>query len=68
MHNVFHVLLLRDWQSNGLHADVPPVQIDGKDEYEVEGIKGHRERNGEMQYLTSFVGYDASEDMWLNTT
>jgi len=44
------------------------VQIDGEDEYEVEGIKGHRERDGEMQYLTSFVGYDASEDMWLNTT
>ena len=40
------------------------MQIDGEDEYEVEGIKGHRERNGEMQYLTLFVGYDASEDMW----
>ena len=44
------------------------MQIDGEDEYKVEGIKGHRERNGKMQYLTSFVGYDASEDMWLNTT
>ena len=51
-----------------MHADVLPVQIDGEDEYKVEGIKGHRERNGEMQYLISFVGYDASEDMWLNTT
>ena len=39
------------------------MQIDGEDEYKVEGIKGQRERNGEMQYLTSFVGYDASEDM-----
>ena len=44
------------------------MQIDGEDEYEVERIKGHRERNGEMQYLTPFVGYDASEDLWLNTT
>ena len=44
------------------------MQIDGEGKYKVEGIKGHRERNGEMQYLTSFVGYDVSEDMWLNTT
>ena len=44
------------------------MQINGEDEYKVEGIKGYRERNREMQYLTSFVGYDASEDMWLNTT
>ena len=41
MHNVFHVSLLCDWYSNRLHDDVPPVQIDGKDEYKVVGIKGH---------------------------
>ena len=68
MHNVFHVSLLHDWYSNGLHVDVPPVQIDSEDEYKVEGIKGHQKRNSKMQYLTSFMGYDASEDMWLNTT
>ena len=44
------------------------MQIAGEDEYKVEAIKGHRERNVKMQYLMSFVGYDASEDMWLNTT
>ena len=45
-----------------------PIQEDGEDKYEVLGIKGHRKLNGEMQYLISFVGYDASEDMWLNGT
>ena len=59
--------LLRDWLSNGVHADVPPIEIDGEAEYEVAAIKGHRERQGEMQYLTSFVGFDSSEDMWLTT-
>ena len=44
------------------------VQINGEDEYKVKGIKWHQERNGKMQYLMSFVGYDASEDIWLNTT
>ena len=43
VHNVFHVLLLRDWHDNGVHADVPPIEIDGEAEYEVSGIKGHRE-------------------------
>ena len=42
-------------------------KIDGEAEYEVAEIKGHHERQGEMQYLTSFVGFDSSEDMWLTT-
>ena len=65
--NVFHVSLLCGWLSNGIHADVPPIKIDGKAEYKVSEIKGHREGQGEMQYLTLFVGFDSSEDMWLST-
>ena len=67
VHNVFHVSLLRGWLTYGVHADVTSIEIDGKAEYEVSEIKGHRERQGEMQYLTSFVGFDSSEDMWLST-
>ena len=59
VHDVFHVSLLRGWLSNGVHADEPSIEIDG--------IKGHREHQGEMQYLTLFVGFDSSEDMWLST-
>ena len=43
VHNVFHVSLLCGWLSNGVHADVPPIKIDGKAEYKVAEIKGHRE-------------------------
>ena len=64
---MFHVSLLCGWLINGIHADVPPIEIDGKAEYEVSKIKGHRECQGEMQYLTLFVGFDSSEDMWLFT-
>ena len=46
--NVFHVLLLCDWQDNGVHADLLPIEIDGEAEYEVLGIKGYRECNGEL--------------------
>ena len=54
VYDVFHVSLLHGWLSNGVHADVP-------------SIKGHRERQGEIQYLALFVGFDSSEDMWLST-
>ena len=67
VHNVFHVLLLRGWLTNGVHADVPSIEIDGEAEYKVAEIKGHLECQGEMQYLTLFVGFDSSEDMWLST-
>ena len=59
--------LSRSAALSGVHANVPSIEIDGEAEYEVAEIKGHRERQGEMQYLTSFVGFDSSEDMWLST-
>ena len=43
VHNMFYVLLLCDRHDNGVHTDVPPIEIDGETEYEVSGIKGHRE-------------------------
>ena len=54
MHNVFHVLLLRDWHDNGVHTGVSPIEIDGEAEYEVSGIKGHRDRgvHGSVGQLT----------------
>ena len=67
VHDVFHVSLLRGWLSNGVHADVPSIKIDGNAEYEVAEIKGHREHQGKIQYLTLFVGFESSEDMWLST-
>ena len=67
VHNVFHVSLLCGWLTSGIYADVPPIEINGKAEYKVSKIKGHHERQGEMQYLTSFVSFDSSEDMWLST-
>ena len=63
VHNVFHVSFLRDWFINGVHANLPPIKIDGEAEYKVASIKGHHERNGESQHLTLFVGFDSPEDM-----
>ena len=67
VYNVLHVSLLHSWLTNGIHANLPPIKIDGKAEYKVSEIKGHHECQGEMQCLTLFAGFDSSEDMWLST-
>ena len=64
---MFHVSLLCGWLSNGVHADVPPILIDGEAKYKVAEIKVNHKQQGEMQYWTLFAGFDSLEDMWLST-
>lgn len=40
--------LLHDWHNNGVHADMPLIEIDREAEYKVGEIKGHHIRNGEV--------------------
>ena len=47
IHEVFHVSLLRPHQDNGLGTDVPPIEVDGEVEFEVEAILDHRQIRGE---------------------
>ena len=51
IHEVFHVSLLRPHRDNGLGTDVPPIEVDGDMEFEVEAILKHRQIRGEDQYL-----------------
>ena len=51
IHDVFHVSLLRPHRDNELGTDVPPIDVDGDMEFEVETILKHRQIRGEDQYL-----------------
>lgn len=64
MHNVFNVSLLKKYFGDVLHP--PPVEVDGKDEYEIEKILSHRRMGKGLQFLIRWKGYDASEDSWLS--
>ena len=68
LHDIFHVNLLRHYQSNGLDYKAPPLEIDGKEHYKVQAIRKHRVIQGEVQYLVKWVGYDESENLWLIAT
>ena len=66
VHPVFHVCLLWQWHSNGLHRTAPLVDVDDQLEYEVHCIKAHSMHWDELKFLILFVGYDSSEEMWLS--
>ena len=66
IHDVFHFSLLRPRRDNRLETDIPPIDVDGDVEFEVETILKHRQIRGEDLYQVRWKGYDQSEDMWLN--
>ena len=47
IHDIFHMSLLRAHRDNGLGTDIPPMNIDGEVEFEVETILKHRKIRGE---------------------
>ena len=47
IHDIFHVSLLRPHRDNGLGTDIPPIDVDGEVEFEVEAILKHRQIRGE---------------------
>ena len=65
LHDIFHVNLLRRYQSNELNYKAPPIKIDGEEHYEVQAIRKHHVICGEMQYLVKWTSYDKSENLWL---
>ncbi|CAI7834527.1 unnamed protein product, partial [Closterium sp. NIES-53] len=72
IHNGFHVQLLKPYRDpntvfKGRQLPPPlPVIVNGDLEYEVEAILAHRRRrNGTLELLIRWKGYDPSEDRWV---
>jgi hypothetical protein len=71
IHNVFHISLLERWESRTgqeENTQLPDVNYEGEEVWEVEKILQKRTRNGQLQYKLRWKGYDESWDTWAPTT
>jgi hypothetical protein len=70
IHDVFHASLLSLYREMTTHSPnfswPPPELIDGKEEYQVEHIMGHRKTGQikKLQYLVKWLGYPDSNNIW----
>ena len=68
VHPVFHVSLLSAYRPSTIPGrvptPVPPIEIDGDLEYEVDTIRDSRLQRGKLQYLVHWKGYGTEEDSW----
>ena len=68
IHNVFHVLLLEpcDLSRDGTAPPfLPPIEVDGKEEYEVKKILDSKTYCGKLQYLVKWLGYPDTDNQWV---
>ena len=70
VHDVYHVSLLEPYREAeiipGRRAPPPPpIEVDGEQEYEVEGIGKSRKNKGHVEYLVLWKGYGAEEATWM---
>lgn len=66
IHNVFHVSLLEPWQQRAGEEPAQPMPLaDEEDEWEVEGIRDAKKKEGKQWYLVQWKGWPPEYDSWV---
>jgi len=72
IHNTFQISLLEPYQDNRFPSKIkephPPIQIEGEDEYELDGIIDSRLYYNKLQYRAQWKGYSPEHDKVSYTT
>ena len=62
--NVRRIVKYREQVEEQKKIPLPPVEVAGEKEYEVEEILDRQERKGKTKYLVKWKGYMAEENIW----
>ena len=62
--NIKRIVKYREQVEGQKKIPLPPVEVAGEKEYEVEKILDRQERRGKTKYLVKWKGYTAEENIW----
>ena len=75
IHPTFHVSLLKPYRDpSSFSVDrpapsrPPPLVVDAEEEFEIDSIVDKRKHRSQIQYLVHWLGYDNTEDTWMNAS
>jgi transposase InsO family protein len=63
-HNVFNVVSLKPFHSDGRTQQPQPILVDGEEEFVIDKIVDHRKRGRSYQYLVRWQGYGPENNTW----
>jgi hypothetical protein len=63
-HNVFNVVNLKPFHSDGRFQPPPPVLVDGEEEFFVERLMAHRKSGRSLEYHVKWQGYGPEYNSW----
>jgi hypothetical protein len=63
-HNVFNIVSLKAFRTDGRYQETPPVLVDGEEEFVIEKISAHRKKGRSLEYQVRWLGYGPEHNTW----
>jgi hypothetical protein len=63
-HNVFNVVCLRQYRTDGRAQPPHPTLVDGEEEFIIDHIVDHRAKGRTHEYLVRWLGYGPEHNTW----
>jgi hypothetical protein len=63
-HDVFNVVSLKPFRTDGRYQETPPVLVDGEEEFLIDHIVTHRKQGRTLAYQVNWAGYGPEHNTW----